>query len=132
MGQPLYKYMVRGLIARLLPQPVLTTDLPSSARATLTRQAEAGRHILHLLYGAPQVRGKAVPNGEGGVRVMEMIEDIPTLGPVTTSVRLATAPSRVYDAMTGEALPFTYADGRAQVTVPGLRIHSAVVFEGTE
>lgn len=132
MGQPLYKYLVRGLIARLLPQPAIITDLPSSGRATLTRQQKPDRHILHLLYGAPQVRGKAVPNGEGGVRVMEMIEDIPTLGPVTTSVRLATAPSRVYDAMTGEGLPFTYADGRAQVTIPGLRIHSAVVFEGTE
>jgi hypothetical protein len=131
MGQPLYKYMVRGLISRLLPNPAIITDLPSSGRATLTRQHEQSRHILHLLYGAPQIRGKAVPNGEGGVRVMEMIEDIPTLGPVTTSVRLATAPSRVYDAMTGEAVPFTYADGRAKVTIPSLRIHSAVVFEGT-
>jgi hypothetical protein len=131
MGQPLYKYMVRGLISRLLPHPAISTDLPSSARATLTRQAEAGRHILHLLYGAPQVRGKAVPNGEGGFRAMEMIEDLPTLGPVKASVRLDTAPSRVYDAITGDEIPFTYAGGRASVTVPSLRIHSAVVFEGT-
>jgi hypothetical protein len=131
MGQPLYKYMVRGLISRLLPQPAISTDLPSSARATLTRQAEAGRHILHLLYGAPQVRGKAVPNGEGGFRAMEMIEDLPTLGPVKASVRLDAAPSRVYDAITGDDIAFTYADGRASITVPSLRIHSAVVFEGT-
>jgi hypothetical protein len=131
MGQPLYKYMVRGLIARLLPDPAIITDLPSSGRATLTRQEEPVRHILHLLYGAPQIRGKGVPNGEGGVRVMEMIEDLPTLGPVTASVRLATAPSRVYDALTGAEMAFTYADGRAAVTVPSLRIHSAVVFEGT-
>jgi hypothetical protein len=131
MGQPLYKYLVRGLISRLLPNPAIITDLPSSGRATLARQSEPGRHILHLLYGAPQVRGKAVPNGEGGVRVMEMIEDIPTLGPVTTSVRLASAPSRVYDAMTGEALPFDYTDGRAEVTLPRFRIHSAIVFEGS-
>ncbi|MEO6014369.1 MAG: beta-galactosidase trimerization domain-containing protein [Devosia sp.] len=131
MGQPLYKYMVRGLISRLLPDPAIITDLPSSGRATLTRQTEQNRHILHLLYGAPQIRGKAVPNGEGGVRVMEMIEDIPTLGPVKTSVRLATAPSSVYDAISGEAVPFTYADGRAEITIPNLRIHSAVIFEGT-
>jgi hypothetical protein len=130
MGQPLYKYMVRGLIARLLPDPAISTDLPSSGRATLTRQEQQNRHILHLLYGAPQIRGKAVPNGDGGYRVMEMIEDVPTLGPVTTSVRLATAPSRAYDAMTGADLPFEYANGRACVTVPSLRIHSAVVFEG--
>jgi hypothetical protein len=130
MGQPLYKYLVRGLIARLLPDPAITTDLPSSGRATLTRQEQPNRHILHLLYGAPQVRGKAVPNGEGGYRVMEMIEDLPTLGPVTTSVRLAAPPARVYDALSGSDLPFSYEAGRASVTVPSLRIHAAVVFEG--
>ena len=52
----------------------------------------------HLLYGPPQVRGKAVPAGENGVRVMEMIEDIPTIGPVKTTVRLRRKPSRVLDA----------------------------------
>jgi hypothetical protein len=62
---------------------------------------------------------------------MEMIEDIPTLGPVKASVRLPTEPSRVYDAMTGADVPFTYVHGRASVTVPSLRIHSAIVFEGT-
>ena len=130
MGQPLYKYLVRGLLARLLPDPAIITDLPSSGRATLTRQSEQQRQILHLLYGAPQVRGKQVPNGQGGFRMMEMIEDIPTLGPVTTSVRLPSEPSRAFDAMTGESVAFTYADGRASVTVPSLRIHSAIVFEG--
>ena len=65
----------------MLPDPAIITDLPSSGRATLTRQQSAGRHILHLLYGAPQIRGKAVPNGDGGFRVMEMIEDIPDARP---------------------------------------------------
>ncbi|HTM79294.1 MAG TPA: alpha-L-fucosidase, partial [Devosia sp.] len=32
MGQPLYKYLVRGLLEKLLPDPALTTDLPSSGR----------------------------------------------------------------------------------------------------
>ena len=52
MGQPLYKYVVRGLLDRLLPDPALVTDLPSAGRATLTRQDEQKRHVLHLLYGA--------------------------------------------------------------------------------
>jgi hypothetical protein len=130
MGQPLYKYLVRGLIDRLLPDRAIVTDLPSSARATLTRQPEQKRHILHLLYGAPQIRGKAVPAGDG-VRVMEMIEDIPTLGPLTASVRLPQTPTRVYDALTGEDVPFSNGGDRVQVQLPGLRIHSAIVFEGT-
>lgn len=35
------------------------------------------------LYGAPQVRGERVFVDEKSHRVMEMIEDLPTLGPVT-------------------------------------------------
>lgn len=131
MGQPLYKYLVRGLIDRLLPSRAIVTDLPSSGRATLTQQANQKRHVLHLLYGAPQIRGKAVPADEGRTRVMEMIEDIPTLGPVTASVRLPRTPSRVYDALTGEDVPFTNGGDRVEVRLPSLRIHSALVFEGT-
>ncbi|HVY50649.1 MAG TPA: beta-galactosidase trimerization domain-containing protein [Devosia sp.] len=131
MGQPLYRYVVRGLINRLMPDPALTTDLPSSGRATLVKQAGRKRHVLHLLYGAPQVRGKAVPMGENGHRVMEMIEDIPALGPVTASVRLPQAPTRVYDALSGDDLPFSQQGNRVQVRLPGLKIHAAVVFEGT-
>jgi len=130
MGQPLYKYLVRGLIDRFLPSRAIVTDLPSSARATLTLQAEQKRHILHLLYGAPQIRGKAVPT-QDGTRVMEMIEDIPTLGPVTASVRLPRSPTRVYDALTGSDVPFTNGGDRVEVQLPSLHIHSALVFEGT-
>ena len=132
MGQPLYKYVVRGLLDRLVPEPAFTTDLPSSGRATLTHQAEQNRHILHLLYGPPQVRGKAVPNGDGGVRVMEMIEDLPAIGPVSARVRLPQTPSRVYDALTGEDVQWTNGRGHeVEVTLPRLHIHSALVFEGT-
>ena len=68
MGQPLYRNVVRGLIDRLLPDPAFVTDLPTAGRATLTRQDEQKRHVLHLLYGPPQVRGKRVPldNGASG------------------------------------------------------------------
>jgi hypothetical protein len=132
MGQPLYRYVVRGLIRRLLPDPVLVTDMTSAGRATLARQADHNRHILHLLYGPPQVRGKRVPVSGGGVRVMEMIEDIPAIGPVIASVRLPRSPGRVYDALTGEDIAWTNGEGGVvKVTVPSLHIHKALVFEGT-
>ncbi|MBB3456187.1 hypothetical protein FHT86_004495 [Rhizobium sp. BK313] len=132
MGQPLYKYVVRGLLDRLIPDPAMVTDLPSSGRATLTRQIGQHRHILHLLYGPPQIRGKDVRGDDGSTRVMEMIEDIPSIGPVTAKVRLPSTPSRVYDALTGTDVAWnTEDDGTVSVTVPRLRIHTAVVFEGT-
>jgi hypothetical protein len=130
MGQPLYKYVVRGLLNRLLPDPVLITDLPSAGRATLTHQPDKNRHVLHLLYATPQIRGKDVRGDDGGSRVMEMIEDVPAIGPVTATIRLDAAPSRVHDALTGENLAWTRGDdGRISVTLPRLHIHAAVVFE---
>lgn len=132
MGQPLYKYIVRGLLDVFLPEPALRTDLPSAGRASLTFQAKENRHILHLLYGAPQVRGKDVRADDGSSRVMEMIEDVPTLGPVTAIVRLPTAPRRVYDALSGKDVSWTTsAAGAYEVTLPSLHIHTALVFDGS-
>jgi hypothetical protein len=131
-GQPLYKYIVRDLIRRLMPDAALETDLPSSGRASLAVQQAQGRHILHLLYGPPQVRGHGVPTQDGGVRVMEMIEDIPAIGPVTAALRLPAEPSRVYDALTGEDVGFSKrADGAIEIVVPRLHIHSAIVLENS-
>jgi hypothetical protein len=62
---------------------------------------------------------------------MEMIEDIPTLGPVSASVRLPRSPTRVYDALTGVDVPFTNGGNRVEIKLPSLRIHSAIVFEGS-
>ncbi|MEO5806702.1 alpha-amylase family protein [Devosia sp.] len=130
-GQPLYKYLVRGLLARLVPDQAFTTDLPSGGRATVTYQADQDRHVLHLLYGAPQVRGKGIPSLDGSVRQMEMIEDVPALGPVTATVRLKSKPRRVYDAASGQDIAYsTGADGGVTLTVPSLHIHRAVVIDG--
>lgn len=129
MGQPLYRYLVRGLLAKLLPKPALSTDLPSSGRASLTQQASHNRHVLHLLYGAPQVRGNGVPTGSG-TRVMEMIEDIPAIGPVSARVRLPAMPRRAFEAVSGNPVAITdLGDGQYEVTIDRLRIHAAVVFE---
>ena len=129
VGQPMYRHVVKALLSRLLPKPALSTDLPSAGRATLTHQAERNRHILHLLYGPPQVRGKAVPNGEG-TRVMEMIEDIPAIGPVSAAVRLSSRPARAYEAVSGQDLDVQdLGDGTYGVTLDRLRIHAAIVFE---
>lgn len=132
MGQPLYKYIVRGLLNRLLPTVALRTDLPSSGRATLTYQAQQKRYVLHLLYGAPQVRGKAVPREEGvGMRVMEVIEDVPAIGPVSATLRLPHTPIRCYDAISGEEVNCSQNDdGGYTITLPRLHLHAAIVFEG--
>ena len=133
VGQPLYKYIVRGLINRLMPEPAVTTSLPSSGRVALNAQAGENRHILHLLYGAPQVRGKAIPLDNGSTRVMEMIEDIPALASVEASVKLPGRPKRVFEALTGQEVAWRQApNGRIAIALPSVHIHAAVVFEGSE
>ena len=132
MGQPLYKYIIRGLINRLMPGPAVTTTLPSSGRVALNLQADDRRHVLHLLYGAPQVRGKSVPLDDGSTRVMEMIEDVPVLAAVSASVKLPATPTRVFDALTGQDIDWKQEPGgRVTITLPSLHIHAVVVFEGT-
>lgn len=129
VGQPLYRNLVQMLLRRLLPVPAIDTSLPTSGRASLTRQADQGRHILHLLYGPPQIRGKEIPTSDG-TRVMEMIEDIPAIADVSASVRLPGAPKRAFDAMTGQDLAVTdNGDGTYAVTLDRMRIHAAVVFD---
>ncbi|KQV29288.1 beta-galactosidase [Rhizobium sp. Root1203] len=131
IGQPLYRYIVRGLMERLVPKPSFTTDLPSAGRATLTHQEEENRHVLHLLFATPQIRGKAVGSPDGTTRVMEMIEDIPAIGPVSAAVRLGSLPRRVFDAASGEDLAWQdQGDGVVNVVLPGLHIHRAIVFDG--
>ncbi|BCH61425.1 hypothetical protein RvVAR0630_40490 [Agrobacterium vitis] len=132
MGQPLYKYLVDALIERLMPGRMLETTLPSAGRATLTVQAHENRSIVHLLCGIPQIRGQSVRiNWQPTARPMEMIEDIPSIGPLSFTVRLPGTPSSVYDAISGETFAWKkQADGAITVDLPGLSIHRAIVIDG--
>jgi hypothetical protein len=130
VGQPIYRYIVNALIERLMPDAAVSTDLPSAGRLSLTYQPDKKRHVLHLLYGAPQLRGQAMPSDGGRTRPMEIIEDIPAIGPISARVRLPQKPARLYDALSGESLDWTStADGAVHVTLPRMRIHAALVFE---
>jgi hypothetical protein len=84
--------------------------------------------VLHLLYAAPQTRGDAVPSQGGATRPIEMIEDIPAIGPIAVKLRLPRAPGRAYTVTSGEPLPIEVdTDGCVSFSVPRLHIHEAVV-----
>ena len=133
MGQPLYKYIVRGLLDRLLPDPALD-NRPAIGRprhAHPAGRAEAGTSCICSTVRR-RCAASACRSTTARTRVMEMIEDIPAIGPVSARVRLPQAPARVYDALTGEDVAWKRRDdGAVEVTVPRLHIHAAVVFEGT-
>ena len=115
-----YRLLVRNLLDKLLPEPLLRVEAPTSTEATVMRQErEGGRTIVHLLQYAPERRTKA----------LDIVEDVVPLYDVPVSLRLDAAPRRVCLAPEGTDVRFEYADGRARVVVPAVRGHAMVVFE---
>ena len=112
-----YRLLVRNLLARLLPNPLLCVDAPTSTEATVMRQK--GRTIVHLLQYCPERRAQG----------LDIVEDIVPILSVRVSLRLAKRPRRVYTAPSQAKVPFDYENGRAELVLPEVRGHEMVVFE---
>ncbi|HEV7298988.1 MAG TPA: alpha-amylase family protein [Tepidisphaeraceae bacterium] len=111
-----YRLLVKNLIDRLLPDPLLRIVAPTSTEATVMRQRN--RTIVHLLQYTPERRTKD----------LDIVEDIVPLYDVPISLRLDKAPKRVYIAPDNDSIDFRYEDGRATLQVPEVRGHAMVVF----
>ena len=116
---PYMKYIVRDVLARLLPEPLLRTEgLPSYARATVTSQP--GRRMVHLLAYVPEKRGKGI----------EMIEEPSAVAEAKIALKLeGLAPRKVYRAPDGQALPFEVVQGYVQMDVPLFKGYAMVVID---
>lgn len=112
----------------------LRTNLPSTARVTLTRQADQGRHILHLLY-APTVHrgGKRSGDGEGygTSRDIDVVEELPIIRDI--EVRLDWNGPGVSATLepAGEALDVTVDGGDLVLKIPDFSCHQMVVLTET-
>ncbi len=114
-----YRLMVRNLINQLLADPLLRVTAPTSTEATVMRQENPARTIVHLLQYCPERRGAG----------LDLLEDIVPLHDVPVSLKLAAKPSRVYLAPEGQELNFAYNSGRVDVKIPIVNGHAMVVFE---
>jgi hypothetical protein len=90
-GAVAYRECIIKAIRSLLGSDLtLETNLPSTARISLTRQAAEGRHVLHLLYAPTVSRGGVVQlsggNASGG-RSVEVIEELPELSDIRVTLR---------------------------------------------
>jgi hypothetical protein len=119
-GTRTHKLLFLNALKRLLADPLVETDAPTTAHVTLMRQEGENRTVAHLLHYIPEQR----------YREIQTIEDVIPLYDVDLWVRLPERPSRVYSAPEGDDLPFTWIDGRAHLVVPEVRGHAMVVFEG--
>jgi hypothetical protein len=115
-----FRLLVRNLLERLLPEPLLRLDAPSATETSVTRQAkQGGRTIVHVLHYTPERRTDRI----------DLIEDIVPLFDVPMSLKLDRAPKKVYAAPTGTPIPFEYLAGRVNLRVPEVHGHAMVVFE---
>lgn len=104
-------------LRRLLPDPLIHADGPSTLEVTVTEQQ--GRMIVHLLNYLPQRRGLN----------MDVVEDVIPLQNIKLALRSARRPGKAYLAPQKKALPLEYSRGYVSVTVPTVTGHQMVVFE---
>jgi hypothetical protein len=119
-----YRLLVRNLLQRLLPEPLLRVDAPTSTETSVARQGKqggkpGGRTIVHLLHYSPERRTEK----------LDLIEDVVPLFDVPLSLKLPRAPKRVYSAPDESPIPFEYLAGRVNLRVPEVRGHAMIVFE---
>ncbi len=110
------KVLVLDALRRLLPEPRLTHNGPTTLEATVNAQAAAKRWVVHLLHYIPPARTSRVP----------AIEDVIPLHDVAVSVRTPQPVCSVRLVPDGATLPFTTRAGRVEFTVPRLNGHQMV------
>jgi hypothetical protein len=85
------EFIVNAIRAFIGDASRVSTNLPSTARLSLTHQSAEKRHILHLLYAPTVSRGGVMQlsggNASGG-RSVEVIEDLPSLHDVEVTLQL--------------------------------------------
>ncbi len=113
------KRLLLNAIDRLLAEPLLRHDGPSSVFATVLEQPAEARRIVHLLHAIPERRGAD----------FDVIEDVIPLYGLTVSLRADAPVGRVALVPDDAPLPFHVVDGRIIVTVPCVRGHQALTFE---
>ena len=99
---------------------ILQTSLPRAGRATLRYQPDEKRHIVHLLYATPVLRGSI--RGD----TVQPIQDLTTLHDIEVSVAASRKAKAVSLVPEGKSLDFTQKKGRVSFTVPEITGHQMI------
>jgi len=115
---PRRRAFVGDLMKALAGKLEVSVDAPVAVDVALRRKGH--ELIVHLMN-----RASGTPNQPSNGAV----DEIPALGPVTVTMRLAARPKSVELALEPGRLKWTFARGAPTVVVPSVRIHAAVVVE---
>ena len=109
-GFYLYREIVSRLLDKLLPEPLVRpgANVHPAMEISVLRQAAENRLIAHVVNFQPQRR----------TATNEFIEAAVPIREVAFAVRTGSAPSQVFLAPSGDALPFRQEGAYCHVTVP--------------
>ena len=114
------KKVLHGVIDMLLGDAkTLKTTLPAQGVVTLMDQASESRLVLHALYASPVKRGHGI----------DVIEDIVPLYGVKFELKTEREPKKVYEAPSGEAIPFEYIEGILKFSAEKIDCHFMAVID---
>lgn len=125
------EFVARAIQAFLGGRRTVETNLPTTARISLTRQLQENRWVLHLLYAPTIARGGVRPASDGTVatgKSVEVIEALPELHDIEVSIEFSEAISGARLEPAGEALDFTLKDGRLHLRIPRFACHQMIAF----
>jgi hypothetical protein len=121
------EFVVRAIRAFLGETLGVRTNLPSTARITLTAQPGEDRHVLHLLYAPTVSRGGVMELSGGttsGGKNVEVIEDLPALHDI--EVTLATPFRRARLVPQGTELPVEQSATHSILRLPAFSCHQMI------
>lgn len=117
-GAKVYKDLFLNALGLLLPDPLIKSTSPSTARVTLLEQPKEKRHIVHVLHYIPENRYGEVP----------IIEDVIPLHGIHLGIKLG-QPKHVYLAPDKKDLPFEMRENYVWMTIPKVDGHAMLVLE---
>jgi len=117
-GSRVHKQLFYNALKKVLIDPYIEVDLPSSGRINLLHQPQKTRYVVHLTYASPHQRGRA-----------KVIEDLVTLYNTPVRVDFDKKIKKAYTIPEKEILSIKNVGDKQEVIIPELRCHSTVVFE---
>ena len=131
LGATAYRHYATAAIRLLLADDErLTTNLPSTARVSLTTQPAQRRLVLHLLHANTISRGGPFELSGGNIATrasgVEVIEDFLPLHDIDVSLRVDAPVARVTFEPQGAEVAHDYREGRLHLKIASFVCHQMV------
>jgi hypothetical protein len=111
--------LLKAAILRLIGQPMVETNGPTTLLTALNRQPGKQRAILHLLHYVPERRGAA----------FDIVEDVLPLHDLEIDLHGLDKPSQITLEPEGQPLAFTVQSRSVRIHLPRLHGHGMVVLQ---